>query len=170
MVRRRQIRETDRGWDQLRGRLAAEMRRAVVTVGVHADEEAVGDGTSMALIASVHEFGSEKAGVPERSFIRATVDDKREEYTTVLRRIAAAAMRGGSVRAGLHRLGLLVTADIQRTIRERIPPPLAEATIAKRLKRLGKSGQPKNDRFGGFTPLVDTGRLINSIRHEVSDE
>lgn len=160
----RRVQDIDRGWAGLKAQLRSQLEQTIVTVGVHGDEQG-DDGTSMALIASVHEFGSARANVPARSFIRSTFDDKRSTYEGMLRRVAAVVMAGAPLRQGLALVGARVQADIQNRIRAGISPALAPSTIDRRLRRNG--GRPQNDRFSGFTPLIDTGRLINSIRYVV---
>lgn len=160
------VRDIDRGWDRMKAHLRYELRSAEVSVGVHSDEQGA-DGTTMALIAGVHEFGAPSRNIPARPFIRPTFDENRGRYERLMVRAARLAMAGTSLRVGLALVGQQVTADIQRRIRAGISPPLAPSTLARRGRRTAESGAANNV-FTGPTPLIDTGRLINSIRYVVS--
>lgn len=91
--------------------------------------------------------------IPERSFIRSTVDENAGKYN----RLAKALMRkivGGQLelRQALGLIGAKVQADIKRRIQRGIDPPLRPRTIER--KRSSKQ-------------LIDTGQLLNSITYEV---
>lgn len=143
-------------------------------MGVHSGAGVGSDGqTSLALIASVHEFGAPSVNVPERAPIRITIDREREAYRTLLARIARLYVtRGIPLREMLNRLGLKVSTDIQQTVRDGLSPALAESTKEGRRSRLNSNGgQARNTVFtdtgDGWTPLIDTGRLVNSYTYEV---
>lgn len=116
------------------------------------------DGTPLILIAAVQEFGSADGHVPERSFLRSTIDEQREKYVGLIVKILEASYKApiGSGRAvlrgGLGRLGALAVGDVQKKITALNAPPNAPSTIAKK---------------GSANPLIDTGRLRQSIDFEV---
>lgn len=125
----------------------------VVEVGVPRNAKNYEDGANQVLIASVNEFGSEKAGVPERSFLRSTMDEQRDNFTKQITKLLGQVVDGRTtVRQALDRLGLTAVARVQRKIVQLDDPPNAEATIKKK-----KSSNP----------LVDTGQLRQSIVHRV---
>jgi hypothetical protein len=146
-------------------RLMARLENLRMTVGVHATERDEGGGP-MAVIAGVHEFGSQR--IPARPYMRPTVWSNREKYIKTLRGALRRAIRGqGNLRVHMAHLGERVVRDMQRTIRAQGEPagsfaPLSPATIAGREAR--NNGRPNNSRFSGHKALIDTGRLINSIR------
>lgn len=117
-----------------------------VTIGIHAE-----DGSELAVIAASHEFGTN--AIPERSFLRSTLDEQDGAY----REATADAIRGvldgkRSAQAALERLGQRVVRDVQGKIRSGIDPALSPTTIAAK---------------GSSKPLVDTGRLLRSITYQV---
>jgi len=158
------ITDTDRGYKVLLARLAKEQQGRVVDVGVMGSEAgdakltrvnkkgdiAVTDDT-VAGIATIHEFG---LGVPERSFIRAYVDEHQPQIEAMLRKAAEDVVTGKvqSFDVALGRIGLKIRDEIKERIRSGIEPGLAEAT---------------KDRKGSSTPLIDTGQLISSITWEL---
>jgi len=107
---------------------------------------------SLLEIAIIHEFGG--GHVPARSFIRATIDEKRAEIQTEQLR-AARAVLAGKVTAdvALQRLGAFVVGLIQARIVAGIAPALAPSTM----RRKG----------GKTTPLILTGQLRSSITYAV---
>ncbi len=151
--------DRDRGFKAfIRGLKQRRHRGAVgVKVGVTADEDARLEGDSNVRLATIHEFGAPKANIPERSFIRATVDTHRKKYEKALKKAEEAAIknpRTGSqlVKARLFQLGETAVADIQDRIDSNIPPPLADATVASK---------------GDDLALVDTGELRGAINSKL---
>lgn len=151
------VRDRDLGWRKLRREVFKPTMH--VTVGVHGEQDARDDGEGLGNVGlmAVHEFGSERAGIPERSVIRLTIDDNIGKYRQLIHRLGQQvyATRITALQA-LDQLGLKVAADMRRTI-DRTPgewPALKEATIASR-------------QFGGSKPLLDRGELKKSIRHKV---
>ena len=152
----------DRGLDNLAAQLQEWMGLSVV-VGIRQEKGSVVDedgGITVAGYAAVNEFGSEDGRVPERSFLRSTIDERRDEYLkglerAVLEGVDAAAAEGdgtAAVTRALGRLGMAAAGDVQATIRDLRDPPNAPYTIARK-----KSSNP----------LIDTGRMRQSIDSEV---
>ena len=148
----------DKVWKKIRKimlRAAAEKRFVKVGVLASKDGDAqVAPGFTMVDLATTHEFGSPSAGIPERSFIRATFAD-----TTALEKVtkplAKALVTGKlSMRDALDKLGLWGATAVKKfiTAGDPIAPPLKAATITAK---------------GSDRPLVDTGRLVGSIQWEI---
>lgn len=111
------------------------------------------DDSDLLLIANVHEFGAPKAGIPERSYIRAGYDKNVDKYIKKAEGYLQEVLDGKIEARSLYtKLGQTMAQDIQKHIKGSIPPPLKPATV----KRKGSS-----------LPLVDTGRLLGSIGYEV---
>ena len=90
-----------------------------------------------------------------RSFIRSTMDSRREFYQQQAVREWNAILDGRKdMQTALATLGLLVQTDIQNTIRALQDPPNAPATIRAK---------------GSDNPLIDTGVMLNSIRYAVKN-
>lgn len=153
-----------KAWDELLAR-AHGLARGFVKVGVLASKggdelhSTKGQQTSHDItlieIAAIHEFGSPKAGIPERSFIRSTFLVRRvNALNNMCAKLAKAVVtQGMKPERALGLLGSWAAAEVKSTITEiDIPPPLAQATI---------------DAKGSSKPLVDTGQLKNAITYEV---
>lgn len=128
---------------QLSNALAAlaGAKTATLLVGVRAVP-----GSDLATIAAANEFGTSR--IPARSFLRSTVDDGRVKYAVYLDKIAGDLVDGINPVRALSVLGMALVGDVQQRIRNRIPPPNAPYTIARK---------------GSDVPLIDTGRLRQSI-------
>jgi len=152
------VRETDNGHKALLKRI--ENSRVTLTVGIHEAEGGAseGDGDLTVLdVANIHEFGAPAAGIERRSMIADWSDEAEERNLADLQKVGEAVVKGSlpSFSNGIDRLGLKFVGDVQVRMREGIPPELADSTVAAK---------------GSSTPLIDTGQLLTSIRHQVHEE
>lgn len=164
-----------KGLDALQKRVA-ELGRKRVQVGIlqakGAEPKRGPDGRAEKLsvveIAATHEFGSPAAGIPERSFLRRTFTDHRDDFSKMIVQLSGGIMTGKlTPDRALGLLGLKAETEVKKTITEGdgVPPPLAPATLEKRQRR-----RALNDTFPGDRPLADTGQLVNSITSAVVDK
>lgn len=147
--------DQDLGWNKLRGELRRSREHRVVSVGIQGEEAGEDhEGLTNVELAAIHEWGTRDGHVPERSFIRSTIDENSAKYHDLAKRLLSMVIDGKKTTfEALSLLGLRVVADIRRTIQRGIPPPNAESTI--RQKHSSK-------------PLIDKGQLINSITYKVT--
>lgn len=145
--------DIDHGWADFEKRINALSSTAHVLVGVqggagdaqHRDSE-----MTVAELASIHEFG---LGVPERSFLRSTMDENEGALLRLAARLGQGVIDGAFTQPqALGLLGEHATGLVVEKIRSHIPPPNAPSTIA------GK---------GSSTPLIDSAQLVQAITHEV---
>lgn len=123
-----------------------------VAIGILQDA-AVADNFSIVDLALVHEFGSKDGHIPQRSFIRSTCDAKRNEHIKLADILQSKIIEGKlNIRQALGQLGEVVEKDMVQTLNHGLSPSLKPTTI----KRKGSS-----------KPLIDTGRLKGSIKHEI---
>jgi len=152
-----QLIEKDHGWNAL----MKEVHRArdtdphvrVGIMGEAASEQHAKSDFSNVDVATVQEFGTLDGHIPERSHVRATIDENGATYHDLAKTLYRRVLEG---ELGLHQalgiFGTKVASDMKRKIQRGIDPPLAESTI--RAKQSSK-------------PLIDTGQLIGSITYEV---
>lgn len=139
--------DRDLGYRDILRRLAGA-RDSAALVGIHEDA-----GSDLAVIAAANEYGTENGHVPERSFLRATVDANQAAYGDELTAAVEAHIDGERpLTDGLDRLGARVAGDVQQFMTDLQEPPNAPATIARK---------------GSSNPLIDTGQLRGAIRHEL---
>lgn len=122
------------------------------------------DGTPVASVAVVQEFGSQKNNIPPRSFMRSTMDEQSKTWAHHMQRGAAAVARG-ALTAGqvMDSIGALAAGDVRKKIAEIQAPPLAESTVKARQRRYADKGTTGNLR----KPLVDTAVMVNAVTHVV---
>lgn len=112
------------------------------------------DGTNVAFVASVHEFGAPGVNIPARPFMRPTVSAKKDTWVKTIRngipKVVTGKMTAFDV---LDLVGIQGAADVQESISKVTSPPLSPITIARK---------------GSAKPLVDTGQMIASVRNSVA--
>lgn len=156
------VREVDRGWNDLKKTVnALKDKRAFVKVGFIEEgqgSEDHGNGLTNAQVGLFNEFGT--ATIPERSFIRATFETKKDEYLSLLAKLVKGVYsRKVTVEKALQVVGLKVSTDIKKTVTagDQVPPPNAPSTAARK-QALGR---------GLIRTLVDTGRMIAALSYAV---
>lgn len=109
------------------------------------------DGTSVAMVGTVHEYGAPKAGVPPRPFMRPTVTKNAKDWPKML----ALALKANNMdgKKALALMGEIITGQIRQSIIDVKSPKLKKATIK------AKGGRTK--------PLIDTDQMLDSIDYEV---
>lgn len=150
--------DKDYGWKALGERIAdmGGSNAPSVFVGIQGSEgdaQHGDDGMSNVEMGTLHEFG---IGVPERSFIRATIDAYEKPITEKLATFGQRVVLGElSEDAALGLVGEYAVGLIKGRIQSHIPPPNAPETIAKK---------------GTETPLIEHGTLFSSITWRLGSE
>ena len=150
------VTDRDTGYAAALGSLRAIAKGAHVVVGVRGQkggQREAGQALTLVEVAAVNEYGSEDGHVPERSFLRSTFDAQKTEIgRTLAAGLDKIILGRGTTDDLLGRVGLKLAVDVVETITAGVPPPNASATIARK---------------GSTHPLIDEGRLRQSIDHEV---
>jgi len=93
--------------------------------------------------------------VPERSFLRGTMDAKQNAIVKTAKGLASGVLAGHmDTKKALDVLGIYIQGEIRRRMSSGIAPPLKAATISRK---------------GSAKPLIDTGQLRASIDYEVKN-
>lgn len=120
-----------------------------VKVGLPKGSNNYPDGTSVIMVGTVHEFGSPSRGIPQRSFLRSTVREKRRSYKIMFKKIAKQIVDGKiDMKKGLGLIGLQVSTDVKEKITDIKSPAL---------------------KYRQGNPLIDTGHLRQSITYKVTE-
>ena len=155
--------------DPSHDKLIAELTRlnnAYVTIGFHDDAGTYPDGTDVVTVALANEFGADIENgfgegiaihIPERSFIRSTIDEHMNEINQ-FREEALANMieKGWSIEKALESVGFKIQVLIQNKIQSNVPPENADSTIAKK-EREGKA----------IRTLMDSRLMLRSVTYKV---
>lgn len=130
-----------------------------------------------ASLGYIHDNGAPEAHIPARPFMEPGMKSVEGQVTDTLAKAAQYALAGRSeaVGRGFERVGLIAVKGIQTTIRQGIPPPLADSTLRARAKK-GRAGANKEleRRAKGLAPgmhnavpLMDTNEMLKSVSYVV---
>lgn len=127
-----------------------------LVVGILADHNArpkdKKGGMTNAEIGMIHEFGVPSRGIPQRSFLRATLDSQKHELFNLLAHQLPKKSGSINVVGILKVVGAWLVGQVQKRMSQGIPPALQPATVAAK---------------GSSKPLINTGQLRSSISYEV---
>lgn len=142
------------------------------------------DGTPVAYVAAIQEYGSPANGVPPRPFIRPTIEQSKGEWVDEMGKGVRAVIRGRvTSEQMLEVVGLRVASDIQARIEAGPHLPLSPITLMLRKwaregrvitgKTVGEAAAAvaAGESDGGVNsdPLRDTGLLIATLNSAVGD-
>ncbi len=141
-----------KGWLNVKKRIVGLASKSV-HVGVFSNEQHPGSDYSDAELAALHEYGSPKGMIPERSFLRSTMDrkDVQDRVTKSMGKISGQIAAGKTnTTEALGVLGDLLAEEVKKTLEQNKTsgPPLAPKTV---------------ERKQSDTKLVDTGRLVDKV-------
>lgn len=141
-----------RGLMALSQRLAKLNKRVLIGVPAGPTEK---DGTSMALVAAVNEFGSPENGIPERPFLRTGIRENYPRITRLnvrtLRQVTDGEMTASTA---LGLLGEIAVGGVKAKI-------AAGGFVANAPSTIKAKGSDK--------PLIDSGSLRQSITYKVEE-
>lgn len=157
MARRRvKIRDSDPGFRKAIAKFGKGT--SVTKIGLFSDKH----DSELLLYASVNEFGTDRAGrgnatvIPERSYLRATVDQNRKKIIAIIKKGKEDIVAGRRTKeAVLREVGFFVEGEVKQRISRGIAPVNKPSTIRAK---------------GSSTTLIDSGRLRQSIIHIVEKE
>lgn len=110
------------------------------------------DGTSVAMVAAINEFGAPSRGQPPRPFFRRMIAEKSGEWPEAIAKNLVAT--NYDTKLTLERVGAGIAGQLQESITNLTDPPLAASTIKKK---------------GFDKPLIDSGHMLNSVSYEVEE-
>jgi len=108
------------------------------------------DGTPVALVAAINEYGRPDKNQPPRPFFRSMIAKHQNEWPHSLGKILVNS--NYDVDKTLSLMGERIKGQLQTSITSFQDPPLSPITIAR--KEHAK-------------PLIDTGHMLNSVDYEV---
>lgn len=139
------------------------------------------DGTSVAMVAAIQNFGAPAVGIPPRPFFSNMVAEKQDEWGPALAKLLEA--NDYDLEKSLDQLGLGIEGQLRESIVNTNEPALSDVTLMlRKMKSQDQSlvvtgatvGEAARRVAAGESvagvpskPLVDTGHLLNSVGHEV---
>lgn len=119
----------------------------VVNVG-YAEGPKEEDGTSIAMVAAVHNFGAPEKSIPERPFMTQAIANNREQFMALNRKNIPLVLEDKmTTDQALGQLGAMAVGAIQREIKTGEFVALKPATIKQK---------------GSSKPLMDTNQMLQS--------
>ncbi len=110
------------------------------------------DGTPVAMVAAIQEFGAPSRNIPPRPYFRGMIAAKSEGWGDALAQNLKS--HDYDVEAALSLVGEGIKGQLQQSIVDFVSPALASATVAAK---------------GNDKPLVDTGTMLNAVDYDVSE-
>ena len=136
------------------------LARKRVSVGFF-DTAKYPDGTPVAYVAAIQEFGHPEGNIPARPFFRSAIAKIKQAFVDNSRAGVLAALEGRiAPQAMLERLGMMGSSAVQESITDGNYEPLKQSTLdAKQSKK----------RTAGISskPLIDTAQMLQSVTYAV---
>jgi hypothetical protein len=122
------------------------------------------DGTPVAYVATVHEFGDPESNIPSRSFQRVAVNKYSKDWSVLLANGARKALKGEvTAKQVLDGLGLQVAGDIRTEIARGDFEAIKDSTKRARARRRNVSVEAVNT-----DPLRDTNVMVNTLANQTA--
>lgn len=116
------------------------------------------DGTPVAYVASVQEFGSDSPPIPPRLGMRDTIKEQNPKWQQLIQAEAKKMLVGKSTpEKVLGRAAIQAQGDFQKTISQVTTPPLSPVTIVLRAQRKRRRKAAKPDFVGPSRSTRTTG-------------
>ena len=109
------------------------------------------NGTSVAMIAAINEFGAPSRGQPPRPYFRSMIATKKNEWAPAIRDLLKANNYDAEKTLGIA--GSAIAGQLRQSIVDTNSPPLAPSTVKRK---------------GFDKTLIDTSVMINSVGFEVT--
>ncbi len=143
------------------------------------------NGTYVAMVAAIHNYGAPAAGIPARPFFTNMVQDQKSTWGPKLGHLLK--KEGFSAQNALQALGEDIGGELRESIIHGNWADLSEITLMLRTMRsqdqglsvtgktvgqaaaLISAGKKHNRTKTGSAPLIDTGHMLNSVTYRVDD-
>ena len=142
----------DKGDNYLR-RLGGNLSRKVQLRVGFPEGATYPDGTPVAAVAAIQNFGAPNKGIPPRPFFSSMIADKSPAWPGQLG--ARLAARDNDVEAALTDMGEVIAGQLREAIVATNAPALSPETARRK---------------GSTKPLVDTGQMLASVAYEVVED
>jgi hypothetical protein len=133
------------------------------------------DGTQVAYVATIQEYGYSPKNIPPRPFMRPTVIKYKNTWNRIAKFESKLILEGKSTPYKLmESIGQNAAGNVRKKITQIYTPSLKFSTIQARLSRKGigvKSRPYTREEIGNlYKPLVDTGHMLATLINVVEDK
>lgn len=144
------VKDANKASAELQKALKQMFNNEFVTVGIHEDENARGDGDiNNATLGAIQHFGTMDGHIPARPWLDVGVAQSTKEYLQI---IIDGVQDGLTMRQIHEQLGLVAQASVQQYMVDLRTPPNTASTVAQK---------------GSSNPLIDTGELRQSVTYKI---
>jgi hypothetical protein len=143
-----------------------KIKGSYVAIGIHEGAGEYPDGPSVVEVGFWNEFGTET--IPERSFIRSTIDGHEGEINSWRTQLVGQIIDGKiTTEKALETLGFRIRELIRNTIKSDVPPPYGTGKGGADANEIARRQEAK--RAKGIAPvtLIESGLLLRSIEYKV---
>ena len=148
------VKDIDLGWKKISKNLKL-INKSYTKVGIQGNagshEDGKEGGATIVMVGVYNEFGTQS--IPARPFMRTSIEEKKNEIKKIQDSQYSKILQGKqTVKKALGVLGNYMVGQVQEKIKSIDTPPNAESTKARK---------------GSSNPLIDTGRMRQSITNVV---
>ena len=143
-------------------KLADQIKKSKLEVGFF--ESAIyPDGTPVAYVAAIQEFGYPAGNIPSRPFFRNAIS-KNDGWKQLATKAMNAVVEGRmELNQALNQMGLKMAADVKDSITDGSYEALKQSTLDARQSRKRTQGVASK-------PLIDTAQMLQSVTYAVNGE
>lgn len=175
------------GGDKLEKRLREIARKVKTKASVKVgflEDATYPDGTPVAMVAAIQEFGAPSRNIPPRPYFREMIKEKADTWADATSNLLAT--NDFDAVKTLNQVGAGIAGQLQASIKKQNQPPLSKVTLMLRKMKsedsslivtgatVGEAVErvAKDESTAGVPtkPLIDTGHLWNSVSWEVTEE
>lgn len=141
-------------------KLADQIKKSKLEVGFF-ESAKYPDGTPVAYVAAIQEFGYPEGNIPSRPFFRNAIS-KNGGWKDLSNKAMAAVIEGRmGLNQALNQMGLQMAADVKDSITDGSYEALKQSTLDARQSRKRTQGVASK-------PLIDTAQMLQSVKHAVN--
>lgn len=143
-------------------KLADQIKKSKLEVGFF-ESATYPDGTPVAYVAAIQEFGYPAGNIPSRPFFRNAIS-QNDGWKDLASKAMSAVVEGRiELNQALNQMGFKMAADVKDSITDGSYEPLKQSTLAARQSRKRTQGVASK-------PLIDTGQMLQSVTYAVNGE
>lgn len=143
-------------------KLADQIKKSKIEVGFF-ESAKYPDGTPVAYVAAIQEFGYPAGNIPSRPFFRNAIS-QNDGWKDLANKAIGAVVEGRmELNQALNQMGLKMAADVKDSITDGSYEALKQSTLDARQSRKRTQGVASK-------PLVDTGQMLQSVTYAVNGE
>ena len=143
-------------------KLADQIKKSKIEVGFF-ESAKYPDGTPVAYVAAIQEFGYPAGNIPSRPFFRNAIS-QNDGWKPLATKAMSAVVEGRiELNQALNQMGLKMAADVKDSITDGSYEALKQSTLDARQSRKRTKGVASK-------PLIDTAQMLQSVTYAVNGE